>query len=132
MKITPTTRGILRRAMIRQATTGHMKAIPKAQDWDDQEEPIEDYDYDVATCRSLRSKFRHHFTSPGACIAEWKDLLLGYTQDGKNYKKKLWDTPVLPPCATCTAHEILWRTMQGLLGGDNFESAYLSHKGMPE
>jgi hypothetical protein len=68
MKITPTTRGILRRAMIRQATTGHMKAIPKAQDWDDQEEPIEDYDYDVAHCRGLRGKFRHHFTSSDACM----------------------------------------------------------------
>jgi hypothetical protein len=25
---------------------------------------------------SVLSKFRHHFTSPDACIAEWKDLLL--------------------------------------------------------
>jgi hypothetical protein len=132
MKIAVAARGILTKTTIRNAKTCENKAIIQENYDRDPKEPIEDYDYDVATCRSLRSKFRHHFTSPGACIAEWKDLLLGYTQDGKNYKKKLWDTPVLPPYATCTAHEILWRTMQGLLGGDNFESACLSHKGMPE
>ena len=47
MKITPTTLEILRKAMIRQATAGRMKAIPKAKEWGDQEGPIEDYDCDV-------------------------------------------------------------------------------------
>jgi hypothetical protein len=53
MQITPTERGILRREMVRRATAVQMKAALKAQEWDDQEEPIEDYEYDVAICRSL-------------------------------------------------------------------------------
>jgi hypothetical protein len=43
----------------RQAT--HRKAIPKEQEWDDQEEPNENGAYDEASCRSLQRKFQHHF-----------------------------------------------------------------------
>ena len=42
MKITPTRREILRREKIRQATTGQMEAIPKAQGRGDQKETIEE------------------------------------------------------------------------------------------
>jgi hypothetical protein len=52
MKITPALREILRRERIRQATTGQMEAIPKAQERGDQEDTTEDHDYDVASCRS--------------------------------------------------------------------------------
>jgi hypothetical protein len=132
MKTTPFERGILIRKMIRKATTVQMKAILKAQKWGDQEEPIEDYDYDVAICRSPRCKFRHHFTSPDACIVEWKDLLLDNTHEGKNYKNKLWDTRILPPVETFTVHVGLMRAMGGSLGEDNYLSAYNSDKGVIE
>ena len=90
--------------VIRKATNNNKKAIKKWQERYDPKEPIEDHDYDAAICRrSLRSKFRHHFTSPGACIEEWKDVLHGDTQDCKKYKKKLWYTRILTSNATCTA-----------------------------
>jgi hypothetical protein len=106
MKITPTERGILIciRKVTRKATAVQMKAITKAQEWDDQKEPIEDCDYDVVICRGLQCKFGHHFTSPDACIVEWTDLLHDYTHEGKNYKKKLWDTMIPPTFETPTVH----------------------------
>ena len=52
MKITPTEQGILIRKEIQKATTVQMKAVIKVQERDDQKEPIEDDDCDVAICRS--------------------------------------------------------------------------------
>jgi hypothetical protein len=54
MTITPVMREELRRQMLRQATTSNRKAIPTEHEWADQVETFEDYDYDVACCRSLR------------------------------------------------------------------------------
>jgi hypothetical protein len=56
MEITPTEQEMLMciRKEIQKATAVQMKAIIKAQEWGDQKEPIEDYDCDVATCRSQK------------------------------------------------------------------------------
>ena len=69
-------RGRLFTTMIRKATNNNKKAIKKWQEWYNPKEPIEDYDYDAAICRSLRGKFRYHFISPDACIARRVE---GYT-----------------------------------------------------
>jgi hypothetical protein len=95
MKIAMAVRGIITKNGYSNAGTYENKAI-KQEDYNcDYYKAIADCDYERAHSRSLRSKFRHHFTSPD--IAEWKDLLLDCTQEGKKYKKRLWRTPVLPP-----------------------------------
>jgi hypothetical protein len=116
MKIAIAARGILTKALNRNAKTCENKAITQEDHKCDYYKAIADYDYEGAPCRSLRSKCRHHFTSPDARIAEWKDLLLDYTQEGKNYKKRLWNTPVLPPYATCTTHVSGTMHMEGNAG----------------
>jgi hypothetical protein len=104
MKITPALRGMLIKKMIRNAKAVQDKAIIQENCDCDQKEPIEDCDCDVAICRSPRCRFRHHFTSPDAFIAEWKDLLLDCTHEGKNFKKRLWDTTILDSTTVCNMH----------------------------
>jgi hypothetical protein len=50
IKITPTRQETRDKELHRRATASHGKAIPKEQEWDDQEEPIEGDDYDEASC----------------------------------------------------------------------------------
>jgi hypothetical protein len=72
LKITPAIQETQDKEQHRRATTNHRKAIPKEQKWDDQEEPIGDYEYEEASCRYPRAApRRHHFTSPDVCMEEW-------------------------------------------------------------
>jgi hypothetical protein len=114
--------------MIRKATNNNKKAIKKWQECYNPKEPIEDYDYDAAICRSLRGKFRYHFISPAACIEEWKDILNDNTQDCIKYKEKLWCTRILTPNATCTTHAGPLITMEGILGEGHYQSTQLSDR----
>jgi hypothetical protein len=84
LKITPTIQENQNKEQHRRATTSHRKAIPKEQEWDDQEESIEDYDYDEESCRCSRAAFRHRFTSPDVCMVEWMRIQQFYgTQEGE-------------------------------------------------
>jgi hypothetical protein len=85
LKITPTLciQGNQDKELQRRATTSHRKAIPKEREWGGQGESIEGDDYDEASCRSSRNKFRHHFTSPDVCMVEWLKLPHDNTPEGE-------------------------------------------------
>jgi hypothetical protein len=57
LKITPTIQENQDKEQHRRATTNHRKAIPKEHEWDYQEESIEGYDSDEASCRCFRNEF---------------------------------------------------------------------------
>jgi hypothetical protein len=63
LKIPPTIQEIQDKEQHRRATTNHRKAIPKEQEWDDQEESIEDDEYEEVSCRYSRAAPQHRFTS---------------------------------------------------------------------
>jgi hypothetical protein len=125
LKITPTTQETQDKEQHRRATTNHRKAIPKEQEWDDQEESIEDCDYDEGSCRCFREAPRHRFTSPGVCMVEWMRIQQNNTQCCVNYRKWIVNITTAfvsgngPLAKTPTGLKAVKRTLQEPLGSDS-------------